>query len=161
MAVVDKYTNSTASADKAVYNAYDVNGQVAVSMVATYTPAAGDSANSVYRFFKDVPSNLVPLRGAFMTSSNVSTGTCEIGVYKPNSGAAADSDCLSAALSTATASRTLDPFASIAIADSEKSLAELAGLDPSKYPVVDIGVKALSAFGAQDLALQLTFLRKY
>jgi hypothetical protein len=95
-----------------------------------------------------------------MTSSDVTTGTVDIGVYLPNGGAAADADCLADGLSTATASRTLDGLASVAIADTQKTLAELAGLDSSKYPVVDIAVLANDALGAQALALKGQFLKK-
>lgn len=159
MAVVDTYTNAIAQAGKAPYNASIVNGGETVSMVAAYTPAAGDSANSVYRFFKDVPSNLIPLDLRLATSTNVSTGTCDVGVYKAG-GAVADVDCLADGLSTATADRALDALASVGIADKQKTLAELAGLDPSKHPTVDIGVKAIDAFGAQAIALTGTFLQK-
>jgi len=159
MAVVDTYTNANAQAGKAPFNSSIVSGGESFSIVAAYTPAAGDSANSIYRFFKDVPSNSIPIDLGLATSSNVSTGTCHIGVYKPG-GAAADEDCLSASLSTATASRKLDGLASVAIADKQKTLAELAGLDSSKYPTVDIAVKALTAFGAQAIALTGTFLQK-
>jgi len=159
MAVVDTYTNANAASGKTTFPGAIVSGGESFSIVATYSPAAGDSANSIYRFFKDVPSNSIPIDLGLATTSNVSTGTCHIGVYKPG-GAAADEDCLAASLSTATASRKLDGLASVAIADKQKTLAELAGLDSSKYPTVDIAVKAVSAFGAQAIALTGTFLQK-
>lgn len=162
MAVVDKYTDSIAEADKgAPFTSAFVKGGELIAISAIITPAAGDSANSVYRFFKGVSSNLIPLKLELATSSNVSTGTCEVGLYYTDKGAAIDSDVLSAALSTATASRTLDAMASVAIGDFQKTLGDLAGIDSAKVSSVDIGVKALSAFGAQAIALRGIFLKKY
>lgn len=160
MAVVDTYTNAIAEAGKAVYNASIVNGGEPISMVASYTPAAADSDASVYRYFKDVPSNLIPIDLKLMISTGVTEGTVDVGIYKPNGGAAADADCLADGLSTATASRTLDAMGSVAIGDAQKTLAELADLDPSVYPVVDIAVLANDALGAQATALKGIFLKK-
>ena len=159
MAVVDTYTNANAASGKTTFPGAIVSGGESFSIVAAFTPAAADSDGSVYRFFKDVSSNSIPIDLGLALTSAVSTGACNIGVYKPG-GAAANASCLSSALATTSASRKLDGLASVAIADKQKTLAELAGLDASKYPAVDICVVATKAFGAQALALTGTFLQR-
>ena len=161
MAVVNLYTDPIANAGKGIYNAAFVNGGRLIAVDAIYTVPAADSANSVYRMFKDIDANLIPLKLELATSSNVSTGTVHCGVYYPQGGAAIDEDCLVASASTATAGRALDMMASIAIGDFQKTLADLAVVDSAKYPAVDIGIKALTAFGAQNIALRGIFLQKY
>ncbi len=161
MAVVDKYTDSIAEGGKGIYNSAFVSGGKLLAISAIITPAAGDSANSVYRFFKGLDSNLIPLKLELATTSNVSTGTADVGLYHTEKGAVIDVDCLADGMSTATAGRALDAMASVGIGDFQKTLADLGSIDSAIYPSVDIGVKAIDAFGAQAIALRGIFLQKY
>jgi hypothetical protein len=105
---------------------------------------------------------LIPLKFELATTSNISTGTADVGVYHTEKGAVIDVDCLADGMSTATAGRALDAMASVGIANFQKTLADLAGIDSAIYPSVDVAVKFITtAPGAQAIALRGIFLQKY
>ena len=82
MAVVNKYVNSLIAANK-IANAALVNGARVVGMVATEELAAGDSAGSVYRFFKGVSGNLIPIDiQVFVDDELTEENDADIGLYK-------------------------------------------------------------------------------
>lgn len=158
MAVVDKYTDATANAGKSVYDASKTSGGQITQAVAIASIGASDSANSVYRVFKNVPSSvtITKLEACVTQATSVTFG---VGIYKPNSGAVVSATCIGYAVAL-TANRKLDLATNIAAADYQKSLAELAGIDGDVNPVVDIGLKISGTMsGAPTIPVIATFLK--
>jgi len=82
MAVVNKYVNSLIAANK-IANAALVNGARVIGMIATEELAAGDSAASVYRFFKGVSGNLIPIDiQIFADEALTDENDADVGLYE-------------------------------------------------------------------------------
>ncbi len=93
MAVVDKYVDSLLEAGKKA-SALNTFGTPVIVAVATAITAAADDNGSVYRIFKDVPSNLVPVL-IIVQNEAITAGTdWDLGLYKCNGGAVVDKDIL-------------------------------------------------------------------
>lgn len=97
MAVVNKYVDADIEAGK-IKNGALVNGARAITMVQTEELAAGDSAGSVYRFFKGVSGNLiihdidVYVDDALTDESDADIGLYEQSVFNGDDGAVIDAD---------------------------------------------------------------------
>jgi len=157
MAAVDNYT---AEANKAVYASGFVNGGKLVCLDALIETRANGEVNDVYRFAKDIDANLIPI-DLWLANGALQSATCDIGIYKPEGGAVVDADALDGALSISAASNHTQGLTDVAIADMQKSLAELAGLDPATHAHVDLGIKFTGA--AQQgtkIAVKALFLQK-
>lgn len=156
MAVEDKYINSDIAsgyiADRAL------SGKI-VGLTTTFEIAAADDDGSVYRLFKEVPANWIPyLGGAVLACDAITAGTdFDLGVYAVGvGGAAVDADCLMDGQTLASASRTLDPYQTIAIDAVGQPLWELAGQasNPSGgYDIALTGNTVGSAAGTVSIAL--------
>ena len=94
MAVVDTYVNSEVDAVTGTFtgNAIQAQGSGIKVVTATFIPAAGDDDGSVYRLFKDIPSNVVPLRLDVMTDGVTGMDDVDFGIYKTDKGDVVDKD---------------------------------------------------------------------
>lgn len=130
MAVENKYVGTLTAAGK-LDNAAKTMGDRVIWMTNTVEIAAADDDGSVYRFFKSVPSNLIPVE-ITITSDGITGGTdYDLGLYKVGvSGAVVDKDVLmdgqtmASALTRATGHQL--GLAAVNIADIGKSLATLS-----------------------------------
>lgn len=129
MAVEDKYVDADLAAGKKAKAAL-ASGAETITMVATEEIAAADDNGSVYRLFKSVPANYIPVEVTIM-SDGITGGTdYDLGLYKVG-GAAVDADVLmdgqtmASALTRATGHQL--GLQTVNIADATKTLAELSG----------------------------------
>jgi hypothetical protein len=60
------------------------NGTPIKTAVAFYNDAGTDSVNSVYRFFKNLDGNVVPLKIIVMKTAAQTSHAVSIGLYRPN-----------------------------------------------------------------------------
>lgn len=131
MAVEDKYVNSDL-ADGKKADAIASVGQKLVVMVQTEEIAAADDDGSVYRFFKDVPSNLIPVEITVACDAITGGTDYDLGLYKVGVGGAAvdkdvlmDGQTLASALTRATGHQL--GLQTVNIANATKTLGELSG----------------------------------
>lgn len=129
MAVENKYVNANLASGKKAKSALSQGANVVV-MVATEEIAAADDDGSVYRFFKNVPSNLIPV-SITMTCDAITGGTdYDLGLYKPDLGAVIVKDVLMNGQTLATALTRATGhqlgLAAVNIADATKTLGELS-----------------------------------
>lgn len=141
MAAKDLYIEE---AQKDIYASGFVNGGKVVALDALIETRADGEVNDVYRFAKDIDSNVIPL-DLWVATGALPSATCDIGIYRPDGGAALDADAFDAALSIASASNHTQGLTDLAIADMQKSLAELGGVSADKFPHVDLGIKLTGA----------------
>jgi len=136
MAVENKYVGTLAAAgklDKAALTA----GDKIVVMVKTEEIAVADDDGSVYRFFKGVPSNLIPIEITIACDAITNGTDYDLGLYKTELGAVVTKDVLmngqtlASALTRATGHQL--GLAAVDIANAEKTLAVLsAQTDPDQ-----------------------------
>lgn len=140
MAVQDKYVDADLANGK-LGNAALTNGSRIVGMVATEELAAGDSAASVYRFFKGVSGNLIPYEIKIYADDAITDEVdADLGLYNQGvGGAVIDADLFKATIDFTTSGgwvpgggadghdEALDGLGSINAADRGKKLYELAG----------------------------------
>lgn len=128
MAVEDKYVDANLVAGKLAKSALS-QGAETITMVATVEIAAADDNGSVYRFFKSVPANLIPLEITIACDAITSGTDYDLGLYKVD-GAVVDKDVLmdgqtlASALTRATGHQL--GLQTVNIADAGKSLGELS-----------------------------------
>lgn len=135
MAVEDKYVETQTAAGKLAKSIH-TNGAELFTLVATEEIAVADDNGSVYRLFKSIPSNYIPVQIDIMTDGITGGTDYELGLYKVGvGGAAVDIDVLmgtqtmASALTRATGQGL--GLAAVDIADIGKTLAELsAQTDP-------------------------------
>lgn len=134
MAVVDQYVNSNISGNvvtKAL-KAIASGAQIKV-MLETFEIAAADSDGSVYRVFKSVDPNLIPL--AILVACDAITGGTDFGVglYNENLGTVINKDAfragmdLSSAVASLNPKTALDGMSGVDIANMYKRIFEHAG----------------------------------
>lgn len=96
MAVQDKYVNTNLAADKLSSPLFGggIGGAQTFTLVGTEEIAAADDNASVYRFFKNLNPNLVPI-DILVFNDAITAGTdYDIGLYETGvGGAAVDADC--------------------------------------------------------------------
>ncbi len=148
MAVENKYVSTQLAAGK-IGKAALVSGDKVIVMVATEEIAAADDDGSIYRFFKSVPSNLIPVEITVATDGQTGMTDCDLGLYKVSAdgvtGAVVDKDVLMDGQTLASALTRASGhqlgLANVNIADAEKTLAVLsAQTDPD--PCYDIALTA-------------------
>lgn len=138
MAVEDKYVGTLTAAGK-LEKASLVSGGKLIAMVATEEIAAADSDGSVYRFFKSVPSNLIPVSITPVCDAITGGTDYDFGLYKVGVGGAVvekdvlmDGQTLASALTRATGFQL--GLANVDAANIGKTLGELSGqtdVDPA------------------------------
>ena len=135
MAVEDKYVGTLTAAGK-LEKAALVCGDKTITMVATEETAAADDDGSVYRFFKSVPANMIPVEITVVCDAITSGTDFDLGLYKPGVGGAVvdkdvlmDGQSLASALTRATGHQL--GLANVDAANIGKTLAVLsAQTDP-------------------------------
>lgn len=146
----------TEEAKKETYSASLVNGGKVIAVKAIIE-APGAKSGDVIRFFKDLDANLVPIE--LKIANSASLGTIKVGAFYPNGGAAIDDDVLGASIDTSTPGKAIDCLNSVTVANMTKSIAELCGIDETKFPGVDIGV-TVAASVTTSVVLYGLFLQK-
>ena len=141
MAVENKYVNAQVVAGKLAIPAASGAGEVIVAR-AVVAVAAADDNGSVYRLFKAVPSELIPLRIDIQTTAITGGTDYDLGLYNTDLGTVVDADCLMDGQTMATAAKNLDGLGIVAAADAMLPLWDLAA-----------GVTLASKKGSYDIAL--------
>lgn len=141
MAVEDKY-NATYydAAGKMIKRPPSIKGGMQMNvMIESFELAAADSDGSVYRLFKGVDLNVIPIRLSLL-SDGITAGTVfDVGVYKTGLGLVIDADILASNMDLSSAAdggsaTAIDGMDAVDIADYGKSLAELLGLTSLTVP---------------------------
>ncbi len=149
MAVVNKYVRTLVEAGK-LDEAPFVNGANKVSMVASEEFAAGDDAGSIYRFFKGLNPNLIPIDIKIYVDDEVAgADDVNVGLYEMSGdrgdGVAIDDNCFGEDVDLSPAGGALrgggadgtdewvDGMKTVDIADLTKKLYEHAGHDVTDY----------------------------
>jgi hypothetical protein len=135
---VDKYVSAAITAGK-LENAALCNGARVIGMVATEELAADGDA-SIYRFFKGVSGNLIPINIKVYVDDAVTEAVdSDIGLYEQNGGPVIDADIFADSLDLAPAGGALrgtvagvtetpaDGMCSVDIANLTKKIYEHAG----------------------------------
>lgn len=150
LAVEDKYVNANTEAGKKA-TALESGGGNAVCLVGTEEIAAADDDGSVYRFFKAVPAEYVPLRLEVYNDAITAGTDYDIGLYEVkddngNGGAVVDKDKFADGLdmsSGAAKGSPKDGLSAIGIDEVAETLWELAGHTIStRKPAYDIALTA-------------------
>lgn len=138
MAVEDKYVETRTAAGKLPKSIYSVGSEV-IAAVATFEIAAADDDLSVYRLFKGIPSNYIPVEITIATDGVTGATDADLGLYKVGIGGAVvdkdvlmDGQTLASALTRASGHQI--GLANVNIADIGKTLGELSAqtdIDPS------------------------------
>lgn len=130
MAVEDKYVETNTAAGKLAKSVFTVGAEPVV-LIATEEIAAADDNGSVYRLFKSVPSNYIPLEITVATDGITDGTDYDLGLYKVGVGGAVvdkdvlmDGQTLASALTRATGHQL--GLANVNIADAGKTLGELS-----------------------------------
>jgi len=131
MAVQDKYVETRTAEDKLAKAAFS-NGAELVTIIATEEIASADDDNSVYRLFKSVPSNYIPVQIDIACDAITGGTDYDLGLYKVGVGGAEvdkdvlmDGQDLSSALTRVSGDQL--GLQSVGIDDVDKTLAELSG----------------------------------
>lgn len=133
MAVEDKYVNADLEAEKLAPSAF-VAGDKTLVAVATEEIAAADDDGSVYRLFKSVPHNYIPVRIEIYNDAITAGTDYDLGFYQTTvggvAGAVVDKDALADGLDMSSAAAKGSPkdgLVTVAIENVQKRVYELAG----------------------------------
>lgn len=161
MAVEDKYVDADITAGKIAKAALSTGAET-ITMVHTEEIAAADDDGSVYRFFADVPSNLIPVEITIATDGITGGTDYDLGLYLPNGGAVVDKDVLmdgqtmASALTRATGHQL--GLQTVDIANATKTLGELDAVSSTVPPSYDI---ALTGNTVGTAAGTITIIAKF
>jgi hypothetical protein len=151
MAVENKYVDSNLVAGKKADGLAAIEGGLFIG-VATFETAAADDNDSVYRVFKNVDPNLIPVSMRLSCDAIAGFTDANVGVYETELGAVIDDNCFADALNpSAGYSRILglDMLAAVDLADAKKRVYELAGHTlTTKKAGYDIAITAIAAASA-------------
>ena len=129
MAVVDKYVDTDAEADKLTVPAFNGKGTT-FTAIAIVSVDSGDSDGSKYRLFRSINSDLIPVSITFTNDALTSGSDYDLGLYEPNSGVVVDKDELADGISM-TSGRAegsgVTGLDAVSLANTQKKLFELAG----------------------------------
>lgn len=151
MAVEDKYVDSNTAAGKLTM-AVKSGGAAPVVMVADVAVAAADDDGSVYRLFRALPSNLIPVKMTVYNTAITGGSDYDVGLYKIGvGGAEVDKDILGDGIAMTTA-RSIDTdnnvgLKTINFANGLKTLGELSA-QTDVDPAYDIAITANTAGSA-------------
>ena len=157
MAVVNKYVNSDAEADKNGVSAF-IDGDKTVCMIATFETATGDDDGSVYRLFKNINHNYIPVKIEIACDAITAGVDFDLGFYKTTvggvAGAVIDREKLASTLDLSSAiafAAALDGLENLNIDEAQERIYTLAGdtLDDHElgYDIALTGVTVGSAAG--------------
>lgn len=144
MAVENKYVDADIVSGKKTSAAF--TGAQVIEMVATEEIAAADDDGSVYRFFKGVPANLIPVEITIACDAITGMTDCDLGLYLTNTGAVVDKDVLMDGQTLASALTRASGhqlgLQTVNIADAGKTLAELDAVSTDTPASYDIALTA-------------------
>lgn len=131
MAVRNAYIESNVAAGKKANAAFN-DGQPEITMIATFETLAADDAGSIYRLFKNLPPNLIPVDIKIMCDAIAGATDIDLGFYEPleAGGAVIDKDVLMASADIAAGQARgseENGLQSVNVADVQKNIAELCG----------------------------------
>lgn len=136
MAVLDKYIDSNISGNvvNKLLTSLAAGHAKPYLACATFEVAAADDDGSVYRVFKSLDPNIVPLVFLVINDAITSGTDYDIGFYKPDLGAVIDKDALADGLDlssghTASHLSALSGIVTVDPANVGKTIYELAGHD--------------------------------
>jgi hypothetical protein len=148
MAVVDKYVEPSIESGARLAQAIKVNGGKVVVMAQTVEILAAEDNGSVYRFFKDIPSWVVPIDIKLYNDAIAAGTDWDLGFYRSDYGAVISKDALvnGADFSTAHArSAALDGLSAVDISLIGSSVQEIIDeklTTETRYPKYDVGLTA-------------------
>lgn len=126
MAVENKYVNAEVVAGKLTAPSQTGNGEIFAAR-QTVAIAAADDDTSVYRVFKAVPADLIPIQITIGTTAITGGTDYDLGFYETNLGPVASADALMDGQTMATASLVLNGLSGVAVTDALKPIWQLAG----------------------------------
>ena len=133
MAVVNDYVNSLVAADK-LTSAFDILGAEVICAATTFEVAAADDDGSIYRLFKGLSPNLVPVRIEILNDALTGSTDWDLGFYESLNdlgvGPVIDKDILYDGFSMASARVSgagVDGLTSVDVADRCKNIMEICG----------------------------------
>lgn len=152
MAVEDKYINSDIVAGK-LAKAIHANGGKVFAMIETFEVAVADDDGSVYRVFKNLPPDLIPMRMEVYNDAITGGTDYDIGFYETGvGGAVIDQDKLAATLNMSSAAAKGSPkdgLATVGIDEVKEMIYELAGhTTATRKDGYDIAVTAVTVGSA-------------
>jgi len=162
MSLEDKYVNANLVAGKkakpALSSMDDSRG-----FIKQFEIAAADNANSIYRFLKAVPGEMILSELLLSFDAFGAGGLLNVGIYESKVGGATyDDNAFASGVDVSAAAAKQNGLAAIDLADREKRLFELAGHDSdTKKEYYDLGIKitAKGATGLGTVLAQGTFLQ--
>lgn len=129
-------------------------GTSAYSIFETFAIAVTDTATSVYRIFKNLNANIVPLRIMIATTAMAGLTSAKLGLYLPNYGAIIgtgnqfmNAQTFASAIASLNPKTAIDGMAAAAIGSYQQRLFEWAG-ETTSSPTI-----ATSRVDAFDLCL--------
>lgn len=130
MAVENKYVNSDVAAGK-LAKAIHSNGGKVFAMIETFEVAVADDDGSVYRLFKNLPPDLIPLSMEVYNDAITGGTDYDIGFYETGvAGAVIDKDKLADGLDMSSAAAKGSPkdgLAAVGLDEIKEMIYELAG----------------------------------
>jgi len=112
MAVENKYVNANTEAEKLAEAAF-TSGDKMIAMVATFEVAVADDDGSIYRLWKSIPSDLIPVQIQIASDAITSGTDWDLGFYKTTVGgvvgAVIDKEKLASTLDLSSASTWASP----------------------------------------------------
>lgn len=133
MAVEEKYVNSDLAADK-LAPAVFTNGDKMICMLQTFETAAADDDGSVYRLWKNVPADLIPVKVEIACDAITSGTDWDLGFYEPSvagvDGAVIDKDKLADGIDLSSAvawGSAIDGLQTLNISEVNETIYELCG----------------------------------
>jgi len=103
MPIENKYTESAIVAGKLPSAFKSGGGGDTFTLAGVVAVAVADDDGSVYRVFKSVPANFVPINMTVQNTAITGGTAYEFGLYRENLGAVVDADALAATITMATA----------------------------------------------------------
>lgn len=150
MAVQNKYTSSKitgSTLNQLMTNQEAATGASGLWAAATFEIAAADDDTSVYRVFKGVNPNLIPI-SIGISCDTITAGTdWDLGLYRTDLGTVVDADCFMDGQTLATAAKlgvgALNGMAAVDVANVHWRIFEHAGHTvPTKLEAYDIALTA-------------------
>ena len=134
MGVINDYVNADTAANKLVASVNSGKGQKTVTMIQTFEVAAADSDGSIYRIFKNLDPELIPVNIQIANDAITAGTVYDVGLYETlneGQGGTVVSDAVFASaldLSSAHVSGSeLSAISAIDQANRSKRIWELAG----------------------------------
>lgn len=150
MAVVNFYTDTNVNTN-IPGPAYKTPGQWMIVLAENIVIGSSDSSGSVYRCFKSIPSNFIPLKIELSSDTNL-TGTTStaLGLYQTDLGPVISANVFMTAQTLATALTTpIDAMANVALNNRLRKLYEHAGhTEVTKLSSYDIALTGTTMGGS-------------